>query len=99
MINNRFCCWVWEFIGDEELIIVSRRSFNCDGVNELEYFCFFFKNHIHPHNPNKSKIIQIIMGRVFSSQVQFTKNYSIKKKTPLMRWGLTDFHPPKITQP
>ena len=37
-----------------------------DGVNELEYFCFFFKNHIHPHNPNKSKIIQIIMGRVFS---------------------------------
>ncbi|SVD54645.1 uncharacterized protein METZ01_LOCUS407499, partial [marine metagenome] len=32
MINNRFCCWVWEFIGDEELIIVSRRSFNCGVV-------------------------------------------------------------------
>jgi len=38
------------------------------------------------------------MDRVFSFYNQFTKDNSIKNKTP-QKWGLTDFHPPKITQP
>jgi len=28
------------------------------------------------------------MDRVFSSQIKFTYNHSIKEKTPWMRWGL-----------
>jgi len=38
---------------------------------------------LYLHNPNKSKIRQIIMGRVFSSHTQFTKKNSKKNKTPL----------------
>ena len=55
MINNRFCCWVWEFIGDEELIIVSRRSFNCCSLNygsSIPFLTFNFVTHTHKLNPS-----------------------------------------------
>ena len=54
MINNRFCCWVWEFIGDEELIIVSRRSFNCGVLSSdvwKPYLVFEYVITTHKFNP------------------------------------------------
>jgi hypothetical protein len=66
MINNRFCCWVWKFLGDEELIIVSRRSFNCGGVSSVG------SDNITPH------IIfdYIITSHQFNPTPYFTKQLS-----------------------